>query len=140
MVPAGAEGCAINLRLLQVRPEKPAILPPTLVADPIGACDKGREKEGECTDRPDALGDFFVPTVSRMGTGSPRGNANLRLAEPPVRDTASSSSCGSIAGCCGYRKSPLFGDWEGIKKLISDRTASDHLLFFMFSSGRRPHQ
>lgn len=88
VVPAGAEDRAINLRLLQVRPEKPAILPPTLPAEPMGACDKGGEKEGDARTAPTLSGICFVPTGSRMGTGSPRGNANPRLAEHPLGDSA----------------------------------------------------
>lgn len=40
VVPAGAEDSMINLRIFQVRPEKPAILPPTLRVDPITVGDK----------------------------------------------------------------------------------------------------
>lgn len=39
VVPAVAEDSTINLRILQVRPEKPEILPPTLLVDLISACD-----------------------------------------------------------------------------------------------------
>lgn len=46
VVPAGAKDSMINLRILQVRPEKPEILPPTLVADPITACDKQHAEGG----------------------------------------------------------------------------------------------
>lgn len=39
VVPAVAEDSMINLRILQVRPEKPEILPRTLVVDLITVCD-----------------------------------------------------------------------------------------------------
>jgi len=39
VVPAVAEDHMMNLRIHQVRPEKPEILPPTLIADLITLCD-----------------------------------------------------------------------------------------------------